>query len=203
MKSLANSSRRVGDATSWCVFKGELVDLAAPTPCAIVRELLAPLVDFEAGKGGVARVPRDDQLLEVAPAKLSHLGVGLKKAQQLRVAGPLRHRQLARFPGRVVTHHELRKLLPLGCCRSLAIQTRLLDRLSWWLCAPSWLRRRGLLPPLLAKRSGETDGEVGLQLPRIMRGVEPAATRPGRYVGLPRRGVGEARRGAGLTPATG
>ena len=39
--------------------------------------------------------------------------------------------------------------------------------------APSWLRHRSLLPVLLAKRSGEVDGDMILRLPRVVRGVNP------------------------------
>ena len=46
-----------------------------------------------------------------------------------------------------------------------------------WLCAPSRFRCQSLLPAFLAKGSGEADGEVVLQLPRVVRGVKPAARR--------------------------
>eukprot|EP00964_Phaeocystis_antarctica_P024403 scaffold13669_cov56-Phaeocystis_antarctica.AAC.2 len=65
------------------VLEGKFEDLAARGGLRIVvRELLAPLLGFEPGKGRVVLEPPDDQLLEVAWACLPHRwSVDLKEAE--------------------------------------------------------------------------------------------------------------------------
>eukprot|EP00964_Phaeocystis_antarctica_P048967 scaffold28355_cov57-Phaeocystis_antarctica.AAC.4 len=68
------------------VLEGELEDLAARGRLwVVVRELSAPLLHIEAGKGRVVLEPSGDQLLEVAGASMPHLrrGVDLKEANEL------------------------------------------------------------------------------------------------------------------------
>eukprot|EP00964_Phaeocystis_antarctica_P107233 scaffold71990_cov65-Phaeocystis_antarctica.AAC.4 len=87
---------------SWRVLEAELEDIAFAGGSLEPR---APPVDLETSKGGVALVPRDDQLLEVARAHLPHLGL---------VGDPLRPRQLARASWREITHDERVKPLLQG-----------------------------------------------------------------------------------------
>eukprot|EP00964_Phaeocystis_antarctica_P141604 scaffold106661_cov72-Phaeocystis_antarctica.AAC.4 len=99
---LANAKRWRGPLLR-CVLKAELVDGASlfsdPYP-------LAPHASHQAGKGGMALEPLDDQLLEVAWAHLPHRGVRLEQAEQRVVADPARRRQLPWVSGREVAHHE-------------------------------------------------------------------------------------------------
>ena len=77
---------------------------------------LAPRVRSEADEGGIALVPLDDPLLEVATTLLPHIhgGVRLEQLEQPIIADPVRRREVLRVSGREVTHDELVKLLLQG-----------------------------------------------------------------------------------------
>ena len=88
--------------------------------------LLAPRAGSEAGKCGIALVPFNDQLLEVARALLPHIqrGERLEELVQPIIADPLRLWEFVRVPGREFTHDGRFKLLLQGSGGGVGTSTR-------------------------------------------------------------------------------